>query len=242
MWPAGALPGRPLVVTDDARRRAVAPRTQCRRQAAATRTDNQDVIWLGSISTRPQIRTLRLPATLDNVLFWFFWESLVGHSTRWRRADIGFVTCFAEVGPRLKRVRTQARWGLETEGRRRPHSKRHAVSDWKSGQRTPKPGASAAIAQAHQIPLDELVGSPEYSVTRGSAQAGTAKRWPGRPYPSPHRQPRGAHAWNGCHFPAISGGAASAKPRGYDWLKCLAGNASAHIGRPRQHDEGGRGC
>jgi len=66
----------------------------------------------------------------------------------------------AEVGPRLKRVRTQRRVTLADLSAATGISK-STLSRLESGQRKPSLELLLPIAQAHQVPLDELVGAPE---------------------------------------------------------------------------------
>jgi len=66
----------------------------------------------------------------------------------------------AEVGPRLKRVRTQRNITLVDLAAATGISK-STLSRLESGQRKPSLELLLPIAQAHKIPLDELVGAPE---------------------------------------------------------------------------------
>jgi len=66
----------------------------------------------------------------------------------------------SEVGPRLKRVRTQRRVTLADLSTATGISK-STLSRLESGQRKPSLELLLPIAQAHQVPLDELVGAPE---------------------------------------------------------------------------------
>lgn len=66
----------------------------------------------------------------------------------------------ADVGPRLKRVRTQRRVTLADLSAATGISK-STLSRLESGQRKPSLELLLPIAQAHQVPLDELVGAPE---------------------------------------------------------------------------------
>ncbi|RSM91829.1 XRE family transcriptional regulator [Kibdelosporangium aridum] len=66
----------------------------------------------------------------------------------------------AEVGPRLKRVRTERGVTL-TELARVTGISKSTLSRLESGLRKPSLELLLPIAQAHQVPLDELVGAPE---------------------------------------------------------------------------------
>ncbi|MFK0294542.1 helix-turn-helix domain-containing protein [Streptomyces sp. NPDC090442] len=66
----------------------------------------------------------------------------------------------AEVGPRLKRLRTERGVTLSALAEATGISK-STLSRLESGQRRPSLELLLPIAQAHQVPLDELVGAPE---------------------------------------------------------------------------------
>ncbi|MFI6600912.1 helix-turn-helix domain-containing protein [Nonomuraea sp. NPDC050536] len=66
----------------------------------------------------------------------------------------------AEVGPRLKRLRTARGVTLAALSESTGISK-STLSRLESGQRRPSLELLLPIAQAHQVPLDELVGAPE---------------------------------------------------------------------------------
>ncbi|WP_372672891.1 helix-turn-helix domain-containing protein [Amycolatopsis kentuckyensis] len=80
----------------------------------------------------------------------------------------------SEVGPRLKRVRTQRRVTLADLSAATGISK-STLSRLESGQRKPSLELLLPIAQAHQVPLDELVGAPEVGDPRVRL---TARRFP----------------------------------------------------------------
>jgi transcriptional regulator with XRE-family HTH domain len=66
----------------------------------------------------------------------------------------------AEVGPRLKRVRTQRGVTL-TELAAATGISKSTLSRLEAGQRKPSLELLLPIAQAHKIPLDELVAAPQ---------------------------------------------------------------------------------
>jgi transcriptional regulator with XRE-family HTH domain len=66
----------------------------------------------------------------------------------------------AEVGPRLKRARAQRDVTL-TELAAATGISKSTLSRLEAGKRRPSLELLLPIAQAHQIPLDELVGAPE---------------------------------------------------------------------------------
>lgn len=63
------------------------------------------------------------------------------------------------VGPRLKQIRNQ-RGGTLAELARTTGISKSTLSRLESGQRRPSLELLLPIAQAHQVPLDELVGAP----------------------------------------------------------------------------------
>lgn len=65
-----------------------------------------------------------------------------------------------EVGPRLKRLRTERGVTLAALSEATGISK-STLSRLESGQRRPSLELLLPLAQAHQVPLDELVGAPE---------------------------------------------------------------------------------
>jgi transcriptional regulator with XRE-family HTH domain len=75
----------------------------------------------------------------------------------------------AEVGPRLKRLRTHRSVTLTTVAAQTGISK-STLSRLESGQRKPSLELLLPFAEAYQVPLDELVGDPK-SATLGSASS-----------------------------------------------------------------------
>lgn len=125
----------------------------------------------------------------------------------------------AEVGPRLKRVRTQRDVTL-TELAAATGISKSTLSRLESGQRKPSLELLLPIAQAHRIPLDELVGAPEIGDPR--IRLKPEKRSGGRIVVPLTRQPRGAHAWKVVIPPERT------RPQlrtheGYEWLYVLSG-------------------
>jgi transcriptional regulator with XRE-family HTH domain len=66
----------------------------------------------------------------------------------------------AEVGPRLKRLRTRRSITLTALAAQTGISK-STLSRLESGQRKPSLELLLPLAEAHQVPLDELVGAPQ---------------------------------------------------------------------------------
>ena len=69
-------------------------------------------------------------------------------------------TVLAEVGPRLRRLRTLRGITLTQLATQTGISK-STLSRLESGQRKPSLELLLPLAQAHQVPLEELVGAPE---------------------------------------------------------------------------------
>ncbi|GLW66390.1 XRE family transcriptional regulator [Actinomadura rubrobrunea] len=74
--------------------------------------------------------------------------------------ESGIARALAEVGPRLKRLRTERGVTLAALSEATGISK-STLSRLESGQRRPSLELLLPLAQAHQVPLDELVGAPE---------------------------------------------------------------------------------
>jgi transcriptional regulator with XRE-family HTH domain len=133
-------------------------------------------------------------------------------------ATDGVSEVLAEVGPRLRRVRTERDVTL-TELAAATGISKSTLSRLESGQRKPSLELLLPIAQAHRIPLDELVGSPEIGDPRIRLKP---QQRGGRTVVPLTRQPRGVHAWKVVIPPE------RAKPElrvheGYEWLYVLSG-------------------
>jgi transcriptional regulator with XRE-family HTH domain len=124
----------------------------------------------------------------------------------------------AEVGPRLKSARTQRGITL-TELAAATGISKSTLSRLEAGQRKPSLELLLPIAQAHQVPLDELVGAPEVGDPRVRF---TPRRRNGRVVVPLTRQPGGPQAWK----VIISPRRGEPEPRsheGYEWLYVLSG-------------------
>lgn len=124
----------------------------------------------------------------------------------------------AEVGPRLKRVRTQRGITLTDLAAATGISK-STLSRLEAGQRKPSLELLLPIAQAHRIPLDELVGAPEVGDPRVRF---TPQNRNGRIVVPLTRQPGALLAWKAIippeqHEPELR------THEGYEWLYVLAG-------------------
>src|SRR4051812_46048067 len=97
----------------------------------------------------------------------------------------------AGVGPRLKRVRTQRDMTL-TELAAATGISKSTLSRLEAGQRRPSLELLLPIAQAHRIPLEELIGAPEVGDPRVRF---TPRRRNGRIVVPLTRNPGGLQAW-----------------------------------------------
>lgn len=125
----------------------------------------------------------------------------------------------ARVGPRLKRVRTQRDVTL-TELASVTGISKSTLSRLESGQRKPSLELLLPIAQAHRMPLDELVGTPPIGDPRIHLKP--QARGDGRVVVSLTRQPRGVHAWK-VVIPPEERTPKLRMHEGYEWLYVLAG-------------------
>jgi transcriptional regulator with XRE-family HTH domain len=127
-------------------------------------------------------------------------------------------TALAEVGPRLKRARTGRGLTLGELAAATGISK-STLSRLESGLRKPSLELLLPIAQAHQIPLDELVGAPEVGDPRVRL---TPRRHNGRLAVPLTRQSGGPHAWKVVIAPNRDQPELRSH-EGYEWLYVLSG-------------------
>jgi transcriptional regulator with XRE-family HTH domain len=124
----------------------------------------------------------------------------------------------ADVGPRLKRAR--ARRGITlTELSVRTGISKSTLSRLESGQRRASLELLLPIAQAHQIPLGDLVGAPEVGDPRVRF---TPRQRNGRVVVPLTLQPGGPQAWKVILRPE-PGEPEMRSHEGYEWLYVLAG-------------------
>jgi transcriptional regulator with XRE-family HTH domain len=124
----------------------------------------------------------------------------------------------AEVGPRLRRVREQRGVTLVELAAATGISK-STLSRLESGQRKPSLELLLPIAEAHQVPLDDLVGAPEVGDPR--VQFVPEER-NGRVVIPLTRQAGGLQAWKVIIEPTDEPPALRIH-EGYEWLYVLAG-------------------
>jgi transcriptional regulator with XRE-family HTH domain len=125
----------------------------------------------------------------------------------------------AQVGPRLKRIRTQRGVTLAALAESTGISK-STLSRLEAGQRKPSLELLLPIAHAHQVPLDELVEAPETGDPRVKVKPVKAH---GRTYVPLTQQPGALQAYK-VVIPADQ----SADPdlrvhEGYEWFYVLSG-------------------
>jgi transcriptional regulator with XRE-family HTH domain len=138
----------------------------------------------------------------------------------------GIDEVLAAVGPRLRGVRNQRDVTL-TELAAATGISKSTLSRLESGQRRPSLELLLPIAQAHRIPLDELVGAPDIGDPR--IRLKPEKRGGGRIVVPLTRQPRGVHAWK-VVIPPERGAPKLRTHEGYEWLYVLAGELRLLLG------------
>jgi transcriptional regulator with XRE-family HTH domain len=124
----------------------------------------------------------------------------------------------AEVGPRLRRLRTERGVTLAALSETTGISK-STLSRLESGQRRPTLELLLPIAQAHRLPLDELVGAPEVGDPRVRL---TPIRMHGRTALPLTRGPGPLQAYK-IIIPASHSRPETRTHEGYEWLYVLAG-------------------
>lgn len=134
----------------------------------------------------------------------------------------------ADVGPRLKRLRTQRGVTLAALSEATGISK-STLSRLEAGQRRPSLELLLPIAQAHRVPLDELVGAPEVGDPRVRLQPYRAH---GRTVLPLTRQPGALQAWK-IIVPATQDEPDPRVHEGYEWLYVLSGRLRLVLG---EHD------
>lgn len=123
-----------------------------------------------------------------------------------------------EVGPRLKRLRAQRGVTLAALSEATGISK-STLSRLEAGQRRPSLELLLPISQAHQVPLDELVGAPEVGDPRIRL---TPKRVNGSTVVPLTRQPGPLQAFKQV-LPATRSTPQPCTHEGYEWLYVLSG-------------------
>ena len=130
-----------------------------------------------------------------------------------------------QVGPRLRRVRTQRRMTLTGVADTTGISK-STLSRLETGQRRPTLELLLALSQAYGVPLDDLVAAPEVGDPRIRLKPGRVK---GRTIIPLTRQPDGTQAWK----IVIPTSKVTPEPRahdGFEWIYVLSGHMRLVLG------------
>ena len=130
-----------------------------------------------------------------------------------------------QVGPRLKRLRTQQGVTLTALSQTTGISK-STLSRLETGQRKPSLELLLPLAQAYRVPLDDLVGAPEVGDPR--IRLAPRKR-KGRVVVPLTQTPSGMHAWK-VLIPPEAGEPELKTHEGYEWLYVLAGTMRLVLG------------
>jgi transcriptional regulator with XRE-family HTH domain len=129
------------------------------------------------------------------------------------------------VGPRLRRLRKQRRVSLSALSEATGISK-STLSRLENGQRRATLELLLPLAQAHRVPLDELVGAPDVGDPRIRLKATTRN---GRTVLPLTRQPGGVQAWK-IIVPASNSTPQPKAHEGYEWLYVLSGRMRLVLG------------
>ncbi|MEV4166355.1 helix-turn-helix domain-containing protein [Nonomuraea dietziae] len=124
----------------------------------------------------------------------------------------------AQVGARLRRIRTQRGVSLSALAEATGISK-STLSRLESNQRRPSLELLLPIAQAHQVPLDELVGAPEVGDPRVRCKPLVRN---GRTVLPLTTQPGPLQAWKSI-IPAEQNQPRPITHEGYEWMYVLSG-------------------
>jgi len=134
-------------------------------------------------------------------------------------------TALDQVGPRLKRLRTQRQITLtglaDTTG-----ISKSTLSRLGTGQRRPTLELLLALSDTYRVPLDDLVGAPDVGDPRVRLKPGRVK---GRTVIPLTRQPDGMQAWK----IVIPVSKVNPEPRahdGYEWIYVLSGHMRLILG------------
>ena len=142
--------------------------------------------------------------------------------------DAALTTVLADVGPRLKRLRTHRGVTLTQLAAETGISK-STLSRLETGQRKPSLELLLPLAQAHQVPLDELVGAPEVGDPRIRLKP---RRRNGRLVFPLTQQSSGVQVWK-VIIPPERGEPEPRTHEGYEWLYVLSGHMRLILG---EHD------
>ena len=130
-----------------------------------------------------------------------------------------------QIGPRLRRLRTQRRMTLTGVARATGISK-STLSRLETGGRRPTLELLLALSHAYRVPLDDLVAAPEEGDPRIRLKPDRVK---GRTVIPLTRQPDGMQAWK----IVIPTSKVTPEPRahdGYEWIYVLSGHMRLVLG------------
>jgi transcriptional regulator with XRE-family HTH domain len=130
-----------------------------------------------------------------------------------------------QVGPRLKRLRTQRGATLTGVAATTGISK-STLSRLETGQRRPSLELLLPLAQVYKVPLDDLVGAPEVGDPRIRLKPQRVK---GRTVIPLTRQPGGMQAWK-IVIPTSKVRPDLRAHEGYEWLYVLSGQMRLVLG------------
>lgn len=130
-----------------------------------------------------------------------------------------------QVGPRLKRLRTQRNVTLTSLAATTGISK-STLSRLETGQRRPSLELLLPLAHAYNVPLDDLVGAPEVGDPRIRLKPRQAN---GRTVVPLTRHPGGVQAWK-IVIPASKVEPEPKTHEGYEWLYVLSGRMRLVLG------------
>ena len=130
-----------------------------------------------------------------------------------------------QVGPRLRRLRSQRGVTLTAVSEITGISK-STLSRLETGRRRPSLELLLPLAQAYNVPPDDLVGAPEVGDPRLRMKP---RRANGRTVVPLARQPGGAEAWK-IIIPATTTEPDPQAHEGYEWLYVLSGRMRLILG------------
>ncbi len=130
-----------------------------------------------------------------------------------------------QVGPRLKRLRTDRRVTLSSLAAATGIS-RSTLSRLETGQRRPSLELLLPLAHAYRVPLDDLVGAPDVADPRIRLKPGRRK---GRTVIPLTTQPDGMQAWK-IVIPSTPSEPALRAHEGHEWLYVLSGRMRLVLG------------
>lgn len=140
-------------------------------------------------------------------------------------AATAIATALEQVGPRLKRLRSQRGMTLTGVAEATGISK-STLSRLETGQRRPSLELLLPLAQAYRVPLDDLVGAPEVGDPRIRLKP---RRVKGRTVVPLTRQPGGMQAWK-VVVPTSKNRPEPRAHDGYEWLYVLSGRMRLVLG------------